>query len=38
MAYVVRNVGSNLSGRQVMDFVAEQVCLFQTFLNNDTLY
>lgn len=28
MAYVVRKSGSNLSQTQVMDFVAEQVCLF----------
>lgn len=29
MAYVVRNVGSNLSGSQVMDFVAEQVAPYK---------
>jgi len=38
MAYVVTKAGSNLSGSQVMDFVAEQVCLFETLFNNDTLY
>jgi hypothetical protein len=38
MAYVVRKAGSSLSGSQVMDFVAEQVCLFGTLLNNDTLF
>jgi hypothetical protein len=31
MAYVVRKTGSNLSETQVMDFVAEQVCLFEHF-------
>jgi OPC-8:0 CoA ligase-1 len=31
MAYVVRKTGSSLSETQVMDFVAEQVCLFEHF-------